>query len=43
MPAELWLSVEKLELLTWSELTAAEKAAAQREKNTKGRVTKYKK
>ena len=28
---------------TWSELTAAEKAAAQREKNTKGRVTKYKK
>lgn len=28
---------------TWSDLTAAEKAAAQREKNTKGRVTKYKK
>ena len=28
---------------TWSELTAAEKAAAQKEKNTKGRVSKFKK
>jgi hypothetical protein len=26
---------------TWSELSDAEKAAAQKEKNTKGRVTKY--
>ena len=28
---------------TWSELTPAQKAAAKREKNTKGRVSKYKK
>lgn len=28
---------------TWSELTDAEKAAAQREKNKKGRVGRYKK
>ena len=28
---------------TWSELTAAEKAAAQKEKNTEGRVSRYKK
>ena len=28
---------------TWSELTPAEKARAQREKNTKGRVSRYKK
>jgi hypothetical protein len=28
---------------TWSELTDAEKAAAKKEKNTKGRVSKYKK
>ena len=28
---------------TWSELTPAEKARGQREKNTKGRVSKYKK
>ena len=28
---------------TWSELTNAEKAAAQKEKNTKGRVSRYKK
>ena len=28
---------------TWSELTDAEKAAAQKEKNNKGRVSKYKK
>lgn len=28
---------------TWSELTPAEKAAAQKEKNTKGRVSRYKK
>jgi hypothetical protein len=28
---------------TWNELTDAEKAAAKKEKNTKGRVTKYKK
>jgi hypothetical protein len=28
---------------TWSELSPAEKAAAKREKDTKGRVTKYKK
>ena len=27
---------------TWSELTPAEKARAQREKNTKGRVSRYK-
>ncbi len=26
---------------TWSELTAAEKAKAQKEKNTRGRVTEY--
>ena len=26
---------------TWSEITPAEKARAQKEKNTKGRVTKY--
>ena len=28
---------------TWNELTPAQKAAAKREKNTKGRVSKYKK
>lgn len=28
---------------TWSELTPAEKARAQKEKNTKGRVSRYKK
>ncbi len=28
---------------TWSELTPAQKARGQREKNTKGRVSKYKK
>jgi len=28
---------------TWSELTPAEKAAAKKEKNTKGRVSRYKK
>ena len=28
---------------TWSDLTSAEKAAAQKEKNTKGRVSKFKK
>ena len=28
---------------TWSELTPAEKAAARKEKNTKGRVSRYKK
>ena len=28
---------------TWNELTSAEKASARKEKNTKGRVTKYKK
>lgn len=28
---------------TWSELTDAEKAAAQKEKNTNGRVSRYKK
>jgi hypothetical protein len=28
---------------TWSELTPAEKARGQREKNTKGRVSRYKK
>ena len=28
---------------TWSELTDAEKAAAQKEKNTQGRVSRYKK
>ena len=28
---------------TWSELSPSEKAAAKREKNTKGRVSKYKK
>ena len=28
---------------TWSELTPAEKAAAQKEKNTKGRVSRFKK
>ena len=28
---------------TWSELTPAEKAAARNEKNTKGRVSRYKK
>ena len=28
---------------TWSELSPGEKAAAKREKNTKGRVSKYKK
>ena len=28
---------------TWSELTPTQKAAAKREKNTKGRVSKYKK
>ena len=28
---------------TWSELTPAEKAAARDEKNTKGRVSRYKK
>ena len=27
---------------TWSELSASEKARAQREKNTKGRVSRYK-
>tara|TARA_R100000278_G_scaffold122915_1_gene110472 strand:+ start:627 stop:896 length:270 start_codon:yes stop_codon:yes gene_type:complete len=29
--------------LTWSELTPAEKARAQKEKNTKGRVSRYRK
>lgn len=29
--------------LTWSELTPAEKARGQREKNTKGRVSRYRK
>ena len=29
--------------LTWSELTPAEKASGQREKNTKGRVSRYRK
>jgi hypothetical protein len=28
---------------TWSEITPAEKARAQKEKNTKGRVSRYKK
>jgi|TARA_A200000159_G_scaffold162377_1_gene186200 hypothetical protein len=28
---------------TWSELSKSEKAAAQKEKNTKGRVSRYKK
>ena len=28
---------------TWSELTPSQKASAKREKNTKGRVSKYKK
>lgn len=28
---------------TWDELTPAEKAAAKKEKNTRGRVSKYKK
>jgi|TARA_R110000796_G_C14205040_1_gene392398 hypothetical protein len=28
---------------TWSELTSAEKKAAQKEKNTKGRVSRFKK
>ena len=28
---------------TWNELTSSEKASARKEKNTKGRVTKYKK
>ena len=28
---------------TWNELTAAEKASARKEKNTKGRVSTYKK
>ncbi len=28
---------------TWSELSASEKARAQKEKNTKGRVSRYKK
>ena len=28
---------------TWSELSASEKAAAKKEKNTKGRVSRYKK
>ena len=29
--------------LTWSELTPAEKARGQKEKNTKGRVSRYRK
>tara|TARA_R100000278_G_scaffold120470_1_gene102919 strand:+ start:647 stop:907 length:261 start_codon:yes stop_codon:yes gene_type:complete len=29
--------------LTWSELTPAEKARGQREKNTRGRVSRYRK
>ena len=35
--------INKKTATTWSELTSAEKAAAQKEKNTKGRVSKFKK
>jgi len=37
------VKVSKNTPLTWSELTPAEKARAQKEKNTKGRVSRYRK